>query len=384
MKIFIIYHKLFDLDGKELTIGGIQTYLLNLSKMLLDNNFTPIIYQLANEPWELQYEGIEVRGIKKLSVKNSLKQSKHILNEVLKDANKNSDLIIWGTDSVSIKTSAINSLSIQHGIGFDYIANGPKVLKWIKKLKLQSVYKLLQRRKSINSFVRAEHKVCVDYNYLNWIRTMLPREELDNIHVIPNFTHINDRESVNQLESKDIKILFARRFSEERGVLVLISIIDILLKKYQNISFTIAGDGPYAKLLHEKYDHIDNIVITRYEHSKSLEIHSKHHVAIIPTYGSEGTSLSLLEAMTSGCVPIASNVGGMTNIVLDNYNGFLVDPTVKAFIEKLSFLIENDNMRDDFSRNAKKSTDAAFSYNLWEQKWIKVIERLEKQGIDIV
>ena len=164
---FLIYHKLFDLDGKELTIGGIQTYLLNLSKMFLDNDLTPIIYQLANDPWVVEYKGIEVRGIKKLSVKNSLKQSKHILNEVLKDANRNSDLVIWGTDSASIETSKINSLSIQHGIGFDYIANGPKILKWIRKFKLQSVYKFLQRRKSISSFMRANHKVCVDYNYLN-------------------------------------------------------------------------------------------------------------------------------------------------------------------------------------------------------------------------
>ena len=115
-------------------------------------------------------------------------------------------------------------------------------------------------------------------------------------------------------------------------------------------------------------------MITKYEHSESLEIHSKHHIAIIPTYGSEGTSLSLLEAMTSGCVPVASNVGGMTNIILDNYNGFLVDPTAEAFIEKLIYLIENKSMRKDISQKAKQSIDVAFSYGIWKKKWLKVIK----------
>ncbi len=378
MKIFIIYHKLFDLDGKELTIGGIQTYLLNLSKMFFDNGFTPIIYQLANDPWVVRYNGIEVHGVKKISSSNSLKQSKYILKEVLKTANRSSDLVVWGTDSISIKTCSINSLSIQHGIGFDYIANGPKILKWIKKLKLQRLYKFLQRQKSISSFVRANHKVCVDYNYLNWIRTMLPREELENIHVVPNFTHINDSKSINMSESKDIKILFARRFSEERGVLILIEIIDKLLHKYSNISFTIAGSGPYAQLLNDKYSKNQKVTITEYAHNDSLSIHSKHHIAIIPTYGSEGTSLSLLEAMTSGCATISSNIGGMTNIVLDGFNGFLVNPTAEEFIEKLSFLITNAKIRNIISKNAKKSCDNAFSYEIWENSWIKVIKNAIK------
>ncbi len=377
MKIFIIYHKLYDYNGQELTIGGIQTYLLNLVQMLKNNGYSPVIYQLANKPWNIEHEGVEVHGVQKLPTKNGLKQSKHILNEILKYSNSN-DLLIWGTDSISIKTNTINSLSIQHGIGFDYIANRSKILKWIRILKLQGVYKFLQRQKSIHSFMRAKHKVCVDYNYLNWMRTMLPREELDNIHVIPNFTHINNRASVNQTTSDDIQILFARRFSEERGVLILIDIVDELLERYENVFFTIAGSGPYEAILHEKYEQNNKVTITKYKHSESLEVHSRHHIAIIPTYGSEGTSLSLLEAMTSGCVPIASNVGGMTNIILDGFNGFLVNPNAESFIAKLSFLIGNKNMRMKISRRAKESADNTFSYSLWEEKWLSVINNAIK------
>jgi glycosyltransferase involved in cell wall biosynthesis len=63
----------------------------------------------------------------------------------------------------------------------------------------------------------------------------------------------------------------------------------------------------------------------------------------------------------------------MTNIVLDNYNGFLVDPIANAFIDKLSYLIENHERRKTFSENAKRSADSAFSYALWEKRWLDVL-----------
>lgn len=381
MNIYLIYHKLFDFDGKELTIGGIQTYLLNLAKVLLDNDMKPFIYQLANEPWMFNYNGIEIRGVKKLQTNNSLKQSKLLLNEVLKVADKESDLVIWGTDTLAVKTDKIKTLAIQHGIGFDYIAHSLSIFPWLKKFSLQPLYKFLQRRKSISSFLRAEHKVCVDYNYLNWIRTMVAREHLNNITVIPNFTHINNRKSINQIDNTEIKILFARRFTEERGVFILMDIIDVILEKYKNIRFTIAGEGKYEPMLRKKFaSNSSRVAITKFDHSDSLEIHSNHHIALIPTYGSEGTSLSLLEAMTSGCVPIASNVGGMTNIVLDGYNGFLVDPTAESFIEKISFLIGNFEAIQQISYNAKLSADSAFCYAEWANKWANVTNKIEKKN----
>jgi hypothetical protein len=48
-KIIIVYPKFFDEYGKNLTIGGIQTYILNLSKYLNENGFTIFILQLGKD-----------------------------------------------------------------------------------------------------------------------------------------------------------------------------------------------------------------------------------------------------------------------------------------------------------------------------------------------
>ena len=89
----------------------------------------------------------------------------------------------------------------------------------------------------------------------------------------------------------------------------------------------------------------------------------------MPTVGSEGTSLSLLEAMAAGCAVICSNVGGMTNIILDGYNGLMVNPDENSFYEGICELIDNNELREEIASNGKKTVEKAFSLDRWNKKW---------------
>lgn len=378
MKINIIYHKLFDFNGNGLTIGGIQTYILNLSKMLSENNYETYIYQLSNYEWEKKIGNVKIIGIKKLDTSSEKKQSNHILKNILNNNYSNNDLIIWGTDYISVKNKEINSISIQHGIAFDFTLNKDKKQSLLRSFGLEFLYLFYQRYRSIKSFTNSKYTVCVDYNYLNWIRTMIPRSKLsENINVIPNFTEISNLEHNYKIGQKPTNILFARRFVEQRGIFILYEILDYFISKNTDLFFTIAGDGPYKDDLVNRYENYKNINIITYEHHESLKIHSEHHISLIPTWGGEGTSLSLLESMTAGCVPIATNVGGMTNIILDEFNGFLVNPDAKDFIDKIETLYNDPELYLKISRNAKLSVDSAFSYEKWATKWLKLISSIK-------
>ena len=87
----------------------------------------------------------------------------------------------------------------------------------------------------------------------------------------------------------------------------------------------------------------------------------------MPTIGSEGTSFSLFEAMGSGCACICSNVGGMTNIIIDGYNGFLVNPDSESFCNKIELLVKNKNLRRRVRKNAYKTIKEGFSKEIWEK-----------------
>ena len=161
-----MYSRIFDLDGKNLTIGGIQTYLLNLAKLFKDNNYDIEIFQSGNFDWEKIYNGIKFIGIDTSKIKKTRDQRIYVYNKILEKYEKN-DVLIFGTDSIAIKNKQVKSISIQHGIYFDYLNTKGLKLQFFHRLGLDKINMYLERRRAIKEFLNSDIKVCVDYNFLN-------------------------------------------------------------------------------------------------------------------------------------------------------------------------------------------------------------------------
>lgn len=74
------------------------------------------------------------------------------------------------------------------------------------------------------------------------------------------------------------------------------------------------------------------------------------HLAKGETFG-----LVIVEAMLSGLAVIASDVGGIPDIVVDGFNGYLVENNVCCVSEKLVTLMMNPNLLHKLATNAKQS-----------------------------
>ena len=125
----------------------------------------------------------------------------------------------------------------------------------------------------------------------------------------------------------------------------------------------------------KEYSTVDFI---KYSYEQSYDIHSKYDIAVVPTLGSEGTSLSLLEAMSAGCAVVCSNVGGMSNIVIDHYNGLMINPDSQSLYAALTELIDNPNMISILSERARDTVKSAFSYESWSNRWKEIIIKVLK------
>lgn len=68
----------------------------------------------------------------------------------------------------------------------------------------------------------------------------------------------------------------------------------------------------------------------------------------------EGLPIVILEAMSFGKPVVASNVGGISEIVINGENGYTVENRASAFAEKIQYILENRNVYDFFSNNAKQ------------------------------
>jgi glycosyltransferase involved in cell wall biosynthesis len=371
MKIFIVYYEVFvqnDYPNPEISVGGIQTYLYNLAKTLSSHYSTTII-QFGKNTNSINHEQFEINFLKS----NNKFQSGKELFSLIKNNIQEKDLIIWGTDSIALKTK-YKSILIQHGVAFDYYPIEKKIPKLLKNIKLDILYRVFQQKRSIGFFEKSKYKVCVDYNYLNWYR-INSVSSTKNIFVIPNFSLCIDNFKLK--ENKTIKIIFARRFVPKRGVLILIEIINSILKKYNNVEFGIYGDGPMKSKLINEFSQNSKVTIEKFSSVDSLSVHSNFDIALVPTIGSEGTSFSLLEAMGSGCACICSNVGGMTNIIIDNYNGYLVNPDTESFCKKIELLLNDKFLRNEIRKNAYFTVEQGFSKKIWEKRWLDIILALQ-------
>lgn len=372
-KVAIYYTSILDKTGKSICIGGIQNYLISLSEILNNQGYDVTIFQIGVTNFEVNYNGVKIIGVK-CNIKHSIKKQIREVYEYTKNTINERDLIIWGTDKIALKTKHKKTIAIQHGVSFDYIP--------YKDIKFSSVwqisffgfiYKLLQTSKAAREFLVCQTVVCVDYNYLNWIRTYLPRKFSKDAHVIPNFSKTTDKLNIIHDDLSTIKILFARRFEAMRGVDIMIDTVKEILRIHDNVEFTICGEGTLEKFIIEELGNLDKVNITKFSVGNSEKYNLCHHISIIPTYGSEGTSLSLLEAMAAGAVPVASNVGGMTNIVINEFNGFLINPKKGNFVETLSFLINRPSLLKKVSINAKNTVEQGFNLDLWSKKWVDVV-----------
>lgn len=362
--IRILYNQYLDFNGNKMMIGGVENYIRNLSIIFSEIGYKIVIYQFSDSPFEIIIDDTKIIGVGKHSVKS-------ILKKVDEDIDQENDIVIFASDYLIKKNKYKKTIAIQHGVAWDITSqnNVPLLTNIVSIIKnmIKTVNKLFR-------YNNCKNIVCVDYNFINWYRTQV-KNVSNNLFIIPNFAHVGN---YHKKENKDkISIIFARRFVEYRGTKLFSEAIQNILDSYSNVVVTFAGEGPDEMWLKEKFKKYKNVNFTSFHPNDSIKVHSEYDIAVVPTIGSEGTSLSLLEAMSAGCAVIASDVGGMTNIILDQYNGLLIEPKKDELENSLKKLIEDYNLREELALNAYKTVSCAFSYDKWKQKWLEVIKKID-------
>lgn len=368
---FVIYQRYLDEIDNSVIIGGLQTYIENLVPIITKLDYHVTIIQHSNYDFckdlmpNFQVVGVATRN-----------KNKHtdLVKKARSLGDTENDILLFTTTTLVCKHNFKKSIAIQHGIYWDCeTIHGKKV-----KFPFDMLLKDIQSFKEYKLVHKVDKIVCVDNNYVNWYRAGFLDRKL-NYEVIPNFADIAAQGGRKHKENADgkIKIIFARRFEPIRGVELLPEIIDTLSGKYNNVYFTLAGNGSRLNFLKEKFAGYGNVEFKEYAPSEAISIHKEFDIAIVPTIASEGTSFSLLEAMAAGCAVVCSDVGGMANIILDEYNGLIVKPRAECFVDAISKLIENDGLRNSIVDKALETVRVSFCKEKWERSWIDVIKGLE-------
>ena len=379
MKAAIFYYRYLDFNGEERQIGGIETYLHSLSELCIKLDIEPVIFQYGQKRFEKVVDNVRVIGLPVLEEREARRPVKAFwMASGEFDAKK--DIVIFGADRHSVSYPGHRCVSIQHGIAWDLPNSYISTRKIWQNRWAGEMYKMLLIQRAIRNYKRCPNRVCVDYNFLNWYRTFLHVELTGRNWIIPNFANIPEADVVEKAHVDDAgpKILFARRFNDYRGTRLMVPVAKSLLKKYPRISFTFAGEGPDESWLKEQFAAETRVIFTKYFPDDIVDIHLKHHIAIVPSIASEGTSLSVAEAMACGCAVAATAIGGVTNMIIDGYNGRLCLPSAKELEKCVEDLIVDKDRRKQIAENAYATAQSAFSKTKWEDSWTHVLQAISK------
>lgn len=370
-KIHIFYYGFVSDDGTKVTLGGVQTLLINLTKVFNELGYEVHYYKPSTMDFDSEHYNIKMHGHKSNISKQKLtKRIKETFDYYKSGINPLEDIVLFADDLNTCKTKGYKTIALQHGIFWDIPCYRALENKARYFLELYRKIKELTQRIIHSRYVN--QMVCVDYNYVNWYRStvLVPKTKMT---IIPNFAPLFPK---CQKPEGVVNIMFARRFEPFRGTRVFCAAITRILEKYDNVHVTLAGWGSDEKWLHDRLDKYGNKVeFTTYNSEDTFAIHSDKHIAVVPTVGSEGTSLSLLEAMSSQCAVIGSDVGGITNILLDGYNGMMVPAgDSDRLYEAMRYLVDNPQERERMATVGYETIARAFSYDIWKAKWIRVMK----------
>jgi glycosyltransferase involved in cell wall biosynthesis len=172
------------------------------------------------------------------------------------------------------------------------------------------------------------------------------------------YNGVKTRDYIEKINKEKIHAIFVGRLAEPKiPELVLEAIASSEVCK-KNIVLEIVGSGPkYAMLVQKIRDlGLENHVrlVGKLSHDETLErLRSADVGILISRY--EGLPLSCMESMAEGVPVIVSNVGGVSELVIDGVNGVLVENTRESVARALETVSEDRNRLVVYGKEAWKT-----------------------------
>ena len=154
------------------------------------------------------------------------------------------------------------------------------------------------------------------------------------------------------------RVLFLSRLIESKGIRFLLKAVPKILEKV-DAHFIFAGAGRTPSLNISKED---CTFLGYVPHEKTPYLYAISDIFILPSL-SENFPISILEAMSSELAIIATNVGGIPEMITHGENGFLIQPrTSEDIVKSVVTLIEDGKFRKELGTNARKKVEKKFSW----------------------
>lgn len=229
-----------------------------------------------------------------------------------------------------------------------------------------------------NCLLKKADLIIVPSKYFK-LKTMKITGLPENIFFVSPSGGVPEVADIKPYKKSEIFILgYIGRIVESKGIFLLLDVAAFLKKNVglNNFKILVAGDGPDRNLFFSKVTDLglsENFEYLGHFDSAGLsKVYQKIDLLIFPTLLEESLGLVGLEAMAHGKPIVATEIGGITDYLIDGENGFFIrSGDIYGLCEKIIGLYNNPSLMQILSQNAlstaRNYTDRKVSENLYKK-----------------
>ena len=186
-------------------------------------------------------------------------------------------------------------------------------------------------------------------------------------------------------EEYDSKIiLYVGRINRVKGITMLIHAFGLIIKRHRvKAKLILVGsfdDQIYLKTLREIISSLDMdkhvIFFGSVDHKYLPEIYSSTDVLVLPSLY-ENIGGVLLEAQACGCPVVATNVGGMSEVLINGQTGYLIErDDIEGMADRISLFLCDKETRRQFGENGRELVSRKFSDSAYVERILKYYSEL--------
>lgn len=245
---------------------------------------------------------------------------------------------------------------------------------------------------------RAKFVSCISYFCRSQTMIFAPWESWDKLQIVhcgiepelfaqANETQTETAQTVPASEGSSTKssgqqLLYVGRLAAAKGLPVLLQSLATLKLERPNIQLTVVGDGEDRTALEDqaqKLNLANNVTFVGYQSPDQVRAHLANSDVFVMSSFAEGVPVVLMEAMMAGLPVVATQIAGVSELVEDGINGFIVPPSnAEALTSRISTLLADSELRRRLGAQGRRKVEQDFNIH-HEAK--KLYSLMTSQGI---
>ncbi len=165
------------------------------------------------------------------------------------------------------------------------------------------------------------------------------------------------------IDTEDLTVGMVSCFKPQKAPQDFIRLAFLVKQSMPSVKFILVGDGVLRgriQALINKFNLQRNVILTGWRRDIHRILSAIDVFALTSLW--EGLPITVLEAVASSIPVIATNTGGIEEIIIDGKTGFLVLPhDIQGMSEKLILLLKDADLRRQIARNAKNNLNGDFA-----------------------